>query len=103
RKITTNMSIEANLKFANFMSKLGRLLSKTRLLNAANLFIRVQPTLHHMYDWYSAPIATHHTYDEVKKWLIKNNFEILKTNEPKGRYTFIIKPWALTVKGRKGE
>jgi SAM-dependent methyltransferase/uncharacterized protein YbaR (Trm112 family) len=79
RKITTNMSIEGNLKFANFMSKLGRLISKNRLFSVANLVIRVQPTLHHMYDWYSAPIATHHTYYEVKRWFIKNNFKILKT------------------------
>lgn len=100
RKITTNVSVENNVKFANFMSKLGRLLSKTRLLNAANLFIRAQPTLHHMYDWYSAPIATHHTYDEVKNWHVENNFEILVTNESKQHISFI-KPWALTIKGRK--
>lgn len=71
RKITTRMSIENNLKFADFMSKLGRLLFKIRLFNVANLFIRVQPTLPHMYDWYSAPVATHHTYDEVKDGMLR--------------------------------
>lgn len=100
RKITTNISIKSNLKFANFMSKLGRLLSKMRLLNAANLFIRVQPTLIHMYDWYSAPIATHHTYDEVKKWYVENDFEILMTKKSKS-HNFFIKPWSLTLKGKK--
>ena len=99
RKITTNMSIESNLKFANFMSKLGRLLSRMRVLNVANLFIRVQPTLIHMYDWYSAPIATHHTYDEVKSWYLGNDFEILTTNEPDS--SSLIKPWGLTVKGKR--
>lgn len=100
RKITTRMSIENNLKFADFMSKLGRLLFKIRLLNVANLFIRVQPTLHHMYDWYSAPVATHHTYDEVKRWYVENNFENIMTNKSKS-YNFFIKPWSLTVKGKK--
>ena len=99
RKITTNMSIESNIKFANFMSKLGRLLSKMKVLNVANLFIRVQPTLIHMYDWYSAPIATHHTYDEVKNWYVENDFEILMTNETDS-YN-LIKSWALTVKGKR--
>jgi len=98
RKITTNMSIESNLKFANFMSKLGRLLWQMKLLNVANLFIRVQPTLIHMYDWYSAPIATHHTYDEVKNWYVENGFEILMTNETDSH---LIKPWGLTVKGKR--
>lgn len=100
RKITTKISAESNVKFADFMSKLGRLLLKVRLFNVANLFIRVQPTLHHMYDWYSAPIATHHTYYEVKGWYVENDFEILVTNESRQHISFI-KPWALTIKGRK--
>jgi len=100
RKITTNMSVGNNVKFANFMSKLGRLLSKMGLFNVANLFVRVQPTLIHMYDWYSAPIATHQTYGEVKRWYIENNFEILKTNKSKSQLP-LIKPWGLTVKGTK--
>ena len=100
RKITTKMSVESNIKFANFMSELGKLLSKIKLLKVANLFIRVQPTLHHMYDWYSAPIATHHTYNEVKRWYVENNFEILMTNESNS-YVFLIRPWSLTVKGKR--
>jgi len=100
RKITTNMSIESNLKFANFMSKLGRLLWRMKVLNVANLFIRVQPTLHHMYDWYSAPIATHHTYDEVHDWFAENGFDVTKTNRPKLKVSFL-KPWSVTVKGRR--
>jgi len=100
RKITTNMSVENNVKFANFMSKLGKLLSKMGLFNIANIFVRIQPTLIHMYDWYSAPIATHHTYGEVKRWYIENNFEILMTNESELQLLFI-KPWSLTVKGTK--
>ena len=82
------------------MSKQGQLLTRMGLFNAANLFIRVQPTLHHMYDWYSAPIATHHTYGEVKNWFSRNHFEILQTCEPESHPPFI-KPWSITVKGRK--
>jgi len=100
RKITTNMSVENNVKFANFMSKLGRSLLKMGLFNVANLFVRVQPTLIHMYDWYSAPIATHPTYGEVRRWYIENNFEILMTNKSKSQL-LLIKPWGLTVKGAK--
>jgi SAM-dependent methyltransferase/uncharacterized protein YbaR (Trm112 family) len=100
RKITTNMSVESNIKFANFMSKLGRLLLKMRLLYLANLFIRVQPTLHHMYDWYSAPVATHHTHDEVESWFSKNGFEISGTSKSES-YPPFIKPWSITIKGRK--
>ena len=97
RMITTNMSVESNVKFANFMAKLGRLVFKMGLFNTANLFLRVQPTLHHMYDWYSAPIATHHTYDEVNRWFIKNNFEIIRTKESKSDKKFR-RPWSVTVK-----
>ncbi len=100
RKITTNMSVEKNVEFAGFMSRLGRILAKMKLIKIANLFIRVQPTLIHMYDWYSAPVATHHTYDEAKKWYLENDFEVVKTNESYP-YSPFFKPWSLTVKGKK--
>jgi ubiquinone/menaquinone biosynthesis C-methylase UbiE/uncharacterized protein YbaR (Trm112 family) len=100
RMITTKMSVKSNIYFANFMAKIGRLVSKMGLFNTVNLFLRVQPTLIHMYDWYSAPVASHHTYEEVNRWFFKNNFEIIGTKESESDRKFR-RPWSVTVKGKK--
>jgi hypothetical protein len=39
------------------------------LYAAANSVLALQATHHHNFDWYSAPIATHHTEQEVAHWM----------------------------------
>ena len=58
-----------------------------------------------MFDWYSAPIATHHTYKELKEWFKDNNFEVLDDINKKIRSQEKVypwkKPWAINLKGKK--
>lgn len=100
RFFTTKLSIKNNLKFAQFMANWGKKLIKNGTWKYYYKFIEVLPTAHHMYDWYSAQIATHHTYSEVKKWYRELNYKIVKTNEPH-KITLINKPESLTIKGVK--
>lgn len=100
RFITTELSIENNLKFARFMANWGKHLMKKGKWQRYFKYIEVLPTLHHMYDWYSAPIATHHTYTEVKNWFNEMGFDIIRSNEPY-KITLMNKPESLTLKGQK--
>ena len=100
RFITTKLSIEHNLKFAKIMAKLSKKINKfNRGFKRINLFLRLQPTVHHMFDWYSAPIATHHTDSELRYWFKQANFEVL--DKPGKKYKWNHIPWAVNVKGRK--
>jgi len=102
RFFTTRMSIEKNMKFAKRMARWGKRLKKKRNLNYWFHFIEVLPTTIHMFDWYSAQIATHHTFPEVEDWYKEQGFEVIQTDKRKKNWhSFITKPEALTVKGRK--
>jgi len=99
RSITTRLSVKQNMFFAALMAKLGKLINKSKYLSLfANLFFRIQPTVIHMYDWYSAPIATHHTYSELAGWFKSCNFELLDNIPHVGLFK---RPWAINLKGRK--
>ena len=45
-------------------------------------FINLLPTEHHMFDWWAAPIATHHTQREVLGWFANNHLEIVRAKPP---------------------
>ncbi|MBT3940962.1 methyltransferase domain-containing protein [Candidatus Woesearchaeota archaeon] len=67
RKFTTKMSIPELIKLSKFLAvsceHAGKYIEKF-----GNLFFRWEPNVSIMYDWYSAPIATHHTYPEIYSW-----------------------------------
>jgi len=99
RSITTRMSIEANLKLAKILANIGKILHRKRFIyNFANLFFRIQPQIINMYYWYSAPIATHHTYPEIASWFEECGFNILDDIPRVGR---IYRPWAANLMGKK--
>lgn len=100
RFITTKISVQNNLKFARFMAKMGRHLKAKGKLMKWFKYIEILPTTIHMYDWYSAQIATHHTYAEVKKWYIEMGYEITESKEPETTSLFK-KPESLTLKGKR--
>jgi SAM-dependent methyltransferase/uncharacterized protein YbaR (Trm112 family) len=50
------------------LEKFARAAWKVRLLGLINAFCRLEPYEQCIYDWYQAPMATHHTYQEVEKW-----------------------------------
>ena len=104
RLFTTNLSIDQGLKLSLILAKLGAILDRNKYIYAlANLLFRIQPTVHHMYDWYLAPTASHHTVSEVAKWFKLGNFEIkddvdsLLEKESK----LFFKPWAINMRGVK--
>lgn len=102
RFFTTRMSIEKNMEFAKKMAKLGKKLKEKGTWKYWFQFIEILPTTIHMFDWYSAQIATHHTFPEVERWYDEQGFKIIQTDKrDKKWHSFITKPEALTVKGRK--
>lgn len=102
RYATTKISVEQNMKFAQLMANWGKKLKKKGTWKKWFKFVEILPTTIHMYDWYSAQIATHHTYSEVLSWFTQAGFDIIKSNEPpKEHITFLNKPESLTIKGRK--
>ena len=100
RSIPTKLSIKNMLRFSRFMAKRGKYLSKSKFYYKILQLIQILPTLHHMYDWYSAPIATHHSYQEVERWFKEEGFTIIKSEKPL-RYSFFGMPESLTLKGQK--
>jgi len=50
------------------LEKFARAAWKVRLLGLINAFCRLEPYEQCIYDWYQAPMATHHTYQEVEQW-----------------------------------
>jgi SAM-dependent methyltransferase len=99
RKFTTELSVENILRFSKAISSLSRVINRVPYgFQLANLVLRIQPTMHHMFDWYSAPVATHHTYDEVAGWFRENGFALL---EKIPQFGFWSRPWAVNLKGVK--
>ena len=87
RAVTTCLPINMQIGFARITAATARWLCGSekrrwrfyrRLISHVNLL----PTEHEMYDWWSAPIATHHTLDEVQGWFVKNQLKIVRTKPP---------------------
>ncbi len=75
RAVTTRMSVNANMKLAAILARIGVVCANVPyLLRVINLFLRLQPSIPDMYDWYSAPVATHHTCPELAEWYAEYGF-----------------------------
>jgi SAM-dependent methyltransferase len=107
RLLTVRIEPRALHRVSNWAARFGKVLKMTRLLKLIVYGMRYEPHPALIYDWYSAPIATHHTYPEVKAWFEEAGLQILKTNEK--NYSFprnlhkrwINPPLAMTVKGAR--
>jgi uncharacterized protein YbaR (Trm112 family)/trans-aconitate methyltransferase len=113
RAVTTRMPIPALQKLSDGMSRVGTALNRRRLLGYANLFLRLHTDTTGNFDWYAAPIATHHTYDEVLRWFDDLGLKPVGDNRARwlgarpalglraklGRLAW--RDWALTVRGLK--
>ncbi len=104
RQITTRLSISWCMRLSSAMAKLSGLINKLpNGFTISNLFLRLQPSLIHMFDWYSAPTASHHTYKELFNWYNENNFTIAddvpqKLSEQK---SLTKRPWGINAKGKR--
>jgi SAM-dependent methyltransferase/uncharacterized protein YbaR (Trm112 family) len=89
RTVTVRLPIPLQMSFARVTARIARWLRsgpEWRRLFYERLFshINLLPTTHHMFDWWSAPIATHHSLEEIQGWFERNGIEVLRTNPPLG-------------------
>jgi SAM-dependent methyltransferase/uncharacterized protein YbaR (Trm112 family) len=84
RSITTRLPVSAQLAFARWTAALACWLRRSNAKLYRKIFqhINLLPTTHHMYDWWSAPVAIHYTQNEIRGWFAKNRLEILRSNPP---------------------
>ena len=80
RKYTTKLSIEQLISFTRKMHAIAKALDRLKLLMYINAFIRLENHPHCIFDWYSAPLATHHTYREVYEWFDEFGLKVIKDN-----------------------
>jgi SAM-dependent methyltransferase/uncharacterized protein YbaR (Trm112 family) len=106
RRWTTQMSIERLQGVTRGLFRVRQALERIRLDRMVNRFIRIGPHPHIIFDWYAAPIATHHTYPEVLSWFAEMRVPVVRTNAgPPGSLVrrllrpLLTAPGVVTVKG----
>jgi SAM-dependent methyltransferase len=107
RRYTTRLSIPRLQRFTRRAYRLQRFLERTGTARLAHRFVRLGPHPHIIFDWYAAPIATHHTHDEVHGWFARCGYSVLDSNRPASRGSFVRRllrsliggQTAVTVKG----
>ncbi|GAB4554540.1 MAG: hypothetical protein Tsb0013_17190 [Phycisphaerales bacterium] len=106
RACTTRTPKLAQRWFSAAMAGVGRAVhgidkrfSDGTLADRAYRLFHTWPTLHHNVDWWSAPIATHHTLPEVIGWAHDAGLDVVMTDqhEPRDRFGFWEWPEALTA------
>lgn len=68
RALSIRLRPESLHSLSQLMARIANAAWKVRLLGLVNAFFRLEPYELCIYDWYKAPIATHHTYNEVHRW-----------------------------------
>lgn len=104
RRRTTKMTIERLSRLTHRLHAAARALRRARLFGAANYLVRLDDHPHCIFDWYSAPVATHHTYYEVRKWFQDCGLTVIQTNEQEpetlaGRIKYALGAPTVTVRG----
>lgn len=69
RLVGVRLPLSVMYRLAKVGAAVARLLPYSVLYYGVNAFMRLEITDHDVFDWYTAPIATHHTYEEVYGWL----------------------------------
>lgn len=103
RLITTRLSLKKAYTFSIFLTKIAKALPKKFVMYGLNMFFRIEPHEHYVFDWYTAPIATHHTYKQVYGWLRDAHvFLIADHNATRHPFRRLLFPFQfLTVKAGK--
>jgi SAM-dependent methyltransferase len=107
RKQTTKMSIPELQTFTARAFRLRQYLDCLHLASLTNRFVRLESHPHIIFDWYAAPIATHHTYREAETWFQQGGLTVTLTNEHKTTphvlkrllRSLVSSPTTVTVKG----
>lgn len=111
RAVTTRLTKGGQIRFARAMASFGRAIEKREASNADRAGLRMRwyqvlrnwPTEHHNLDWWSAPVATHHTAAEVATWAQKAGLVVERSAPPTeaSRFGFWNWPEALTLLARR--
>lgn len=112
RKRTVNMDLDRLMQWSRRGAAFARLLLKTKYVTLGypliyslfNCFIRLEMHTHNVFDWYSAPVASHHTYAEVYEWFRENQIRVTGDRDrKKSIFRRLLKSPAsgVTVKGIK--
>lgn len=109
RRWTTRMAIGDLQRLTRGLYQATRFLQRARLLGIVGRFVRLEPHPHCIFDWYAAPIATHHTYPEVRRWFARLGLPVIATNEDRSGWRSWLKkavhpgvgrPTVVTVRAR---
>jgi len=104
RQWTTRLPRERLLSLSERAARVARLLERLKLLRLLNQLIRLEAHPHCVFDWYSAPVATHHTYPEVRRWLLEAGLVPVADRQKGGRLRrSLVPPKALTVRACKAD
>jgi SAM-dependent methyltransferase/uncharacterized protein YbaR (Trm112 family) len=77
RRFTARMDRRDILRFTARMARFADFCARHHLLNLVNAFIRLENHPHCIFDWYSAPVATHHSDGEVASWFRAGGLEVV--------------------------
>ena len=104
RAVSTRLPLSLCWSLCYLPTAIGKLLFPVRPLFAGvNALVSVYASHHHNFDWYSAPIATHHTEEEVAYWLYDAGLEAVVDDSPlvhgESYYARIYPRWARHADG----
>lgn len=85
RFFTIKMNLENLMNFTKIMASVASFADRIHILKILNLFIRLENHPHFIFDWYAAPIATHHKKKEVESWLQGDHMNILVSETTGGK------------------
>lgn len=103
RAVTTRLPLAWAYAFSRALAGVAKKLPKKFVYYFLNIFIRIEPHAHYVFDWYTAPIATHHTYPEVYRWLGEAGLNLVADHNAT-RYPWrkwVLPFFFLTVKAQK--
>lgn len=86
RRYTTKMDHEKLMTWCKRLEVIPKAVHRINIFNRLpyllmNCVIRLEPGHHFMFDWWSAPAASHHTYDEVHGWMRANGLRVVRDHK----------------------
>jgi SAM-dependent methyltransferase len=107
RARTTRLTIPQLSRLTDRLYRVARWSDRLGLRAVATCFIRLDDHPHCIFDWYAAPVASHHTYDEVEAWYAEAGLRVERTHRtftssvPVKRFfmRLLRYPWPVTVRG----
>jgi len=102
RARTTQLTNDQLLRLTDRLHAMRRRLDRAGLAGIVARFVRLDEHPHCIFDWYAAPVATHHTYAEVRRWFKECRVAVTAEGliPPAGERKW--KSWIRPMAGRAG-